>query len=76
MIDEFERPAAQRMRELVRAGRYSARLLPLVAAVYPGNVELGDLLAPAKPVGDDAYSTWCGRLANAFPVVPTPPSRA
>lgn len=75
IIDEFERPAAQRMRELVRAGRYSARLLPLMAAVYPTNAELGDLLAAAKPVGDDAYSAWCGRLASAFPVVPTPPSK-
>jgi hypothetical protein len=76
MIDEFERPAVQRMRELVRAERYSARLLPLAAAVYPDNTEFGDLLASAKPVGDDAYSAWCGRLANAFPVVPTPPSKA
>lgn len=77
IIDEFERPAAQRMRELVRAGRYSARLLPLMAAVYPNNAELGDLLAAAKPVGDDAYSAWCGRLASTFPVAPaTPPTKA
>lgn len=76
IIDEFERPAVQRMRELVRAGRYSARLLPLLAAIYPDNAELGDLLASTKPMGDNAYSAWCGRLANAFPVVPTPPSKA
>ena len=76
IIDEFERPAVQRIRELVRAGRYSARLLPLVAAIYPDNVELGDLLGSAKPIGDHAYSAWCGRLANAFPVLPTPPSKA
>jgi len=76
IIDEFERPAVQRIRELVRASRYSARLLPLMAAVYPNNAELGDLLAAAKPVGDDAYSAWCGRLTSAFPVVPAPPSKA
>jgi tetratricopeptide (TPR) repeat protein len=76
IVGEFERPAAQHMRDLVRAGRYSARLLPLMAAVYPDNAELGDLLASAKPTGDDAYATWCGRLASAFPVMPTPPSRA
>lgn len=76
IIDEFERPAVQRIGELVRAGRYSARLLPLVAAIYPANAELGDLLASTKPLGDNAYSAWCGRLANAFPVVPVPPSKA
>lgn len=76
IIDEFERPAVQRMRELVRAGRYSARLLPLVAAIYPDNAELGDLLASTRPMGDDAYSAWCSRLANVFPVVPVPPSEA
>lgn len=75
IVDEFERPAAQRMRELVHAGRYTARLLPLVAAVYPNNVDLGDLLAAGKPMGDDAYSAWLGRLRSAFPVVPTPPSK-
>jgi hypothetical protein len=75
IIDEFERPAVQRMRELVRAGRYSARLLPLLAAIYPDNAELGDLLASTNLVGDDAYSAWCGRLANVFTVTPTPPSK-
>ncbi|MBD8880131.1 hypothetical protein IHE49_06530 [Rhodanobacter sp. 7MK24] len=75
VIDEFERPAAQRMRELVRAGRYSARLLPLMAAVYPNNAELGDLLASAKSMGDDTYSAWCGRLSSSFPVVPMSPSK-
>lgn len=73
IVDEFERPAVQRMRELVRAGRYSARLLPLIAAVYPNNSELGDLLASAKPTGDESYSAWCGRLPSSFPLAPTPP---
>ena len=76
IIDEFERPAVQRMRELVRAGRYSARLLPLMVAVYPNNTELGDLLAAAKPIGEDVYSAWCGKLTSTFPVVPAPPSKA
>lgn len=75
MVDEFEKPAVQRMRELVDAGRFSARLLPLLAAVYPNNAELGDLLASAKPVGDEAYAAWCARVAAAFPVEAVPPSR-
>lgn len=74
MVDEFEKPAVQRMRELAGAGRYSARLLPLLAAVYPNNAELGDLLASAKPVGDEAYSAWCGRVAAGFPIEAVPPA--
>ena len=76
IVDEFERPAAQRMRELIRAGRYSARLLPLMAAVYPSNAELGDLLATANPTGDASYAAWCGRAASTFPIVRTPSSNA
>lgn len=73
IVDEFERPAVQRMRELVRDGRYAARLLPLLVAVYPNNAELGDLLASAKSIGDPSYSAWCGRLSSAFPLAPAPP---
>ncbi|WP_233840422.1 hypothetical protein [Dyella sp. 2HG41-7] len=75
IVDEFERPAVQRMRDLVRAGRYSARLLPLLAAVYPNNTELGDLLASAKPPEDESYSAWCGRLPSVFPLTPNSPSK-
>ncbi|MDQ8049255.1 tetratricopeptide repeat protein [Luteibacter sp.] len=75
LVDEFEKPAVQRMRELVQAGRFSTRLLPLLAAVYPNNAELGDLLASAKPTGDEAYAAWCARVAAAFPVEAVPPSR-
>lgn len=73
IVDEFERPAAQRMRELVKAGRYPARLLPLMVAVYPDNEELGELLASAAPVGDEAYGAWCGRISGAFHAVPGEP---
>lgn len=73
IVDEFERPAVQRMRELCHAGGYSARLLPLLAAVYPNNDVLGDLLSSSKPVGDSLYSAWCGRIGKAFPVTPVQP---
>lgn len=66
IVDEFEKPAVQRMRELVKAGRYPARLLPLMVAVYPDNDELGELLASAAPAGDEAYGAWCGRISGAF----------
>lgn len=66
IVDEFEKPATQRMRELVKAGRYPARLLPLMVAVYPGNEELGELLASSAPMGDEAYGAWCGRISAAF----------
>lgn len=66
IVDEFEKPAAQRMRELAKAGRYPARLLPLMVAVYPDNDELGELLASAAPVPDEAYGAWCGRIGGAF----------
>lgn len=74
IVDEFEKPAAQRMRELVKAGRYPARLLPLMVAVYPCNEELGELLASATPVEDEAYGTWCGRISGAFPMASAKPS--
>ena len=66
IVDEFERPAVQRMHELVRAGSYSARLLPLIAAVYPNNDELFEMLSSAKPVEDASYAAWCGRVGEAF----------
>jgi len=75
IVNEFERPAVQRMRELHRAGSYSARLLPLMVALYPDNDELFDMLSSAKPVEDAAYAAWCGRIAGAFPAKPVRPSR-
>lgn len=66
IVDEFERPAAQRMRELIHAGSYAARLLPLIAAVYPNNDELYEMLSAAKPIYDPAYTAWCSRIAEAF----------
>ncbi|WNL44071.1 hypothetical protein RKE25_11580 [Dyella sp. BiH032] len=74
IVDEFEKPAAQRMRELVRAGRYPARLLPLIVAVYPDNDELGELLAAAVPVSDETYGTWCARISGAFGAASAKPS--
>ena len=74
ILNEFERPAVQRMRELQRAGSYSARLLPLMVAVYPDNDELFDMLSSAKPAEDDAYAAWCGRIAGTFPARPVGPS--
>lgn len=70
IVDEFERAAAQRMRELVRAGSYSARLLPLAATIYPKNDELYELLSSVKPLEDAAYAAWCGRIAEAFRIKP------
>lgn len=68
MVDEFEKPAVQRMRELVKENRYSARLLPLVAAVFPSNDELYELLATAKAAHEPGYAAWCARIAGTFPV--------
>lgn len=73
IVDEFEEPAVQRMREMQQAGLYSTCLLPLLAAVFPANDAILDMLAVAPAMQDPAYAAWCGRVAAAFPVDPEPP---
>ena len=73
IVDEFEEPAMQRMREIRDGGLYAFRLLPLLAAVFPANDAILDMLAVASGVHDPAYASWCARVAAAFPVMPEPP---
>ena len=73
IVDEFEEPAVQRMREIRDGGLYAFRLLPLLAAVFPANDAILDMLAVASGVHDPAYASWCARVAAAFPVMPEPP---
>ncbi|KAF1005832.1 MAG: Beta-barrel assembly-enhancing protease [Luteibacter sp.] len=74
IVDEFEEPAVQRMREIRDAGLYATHLLPLLAAVFPSNDALFDMLAMAPASHEPAYAAWCARVAAAFPVVPEPPA--
>lgn len=66
IVDEFERPAAERLRSLIDAQAYAACLAPLMAAVFPASETIRDMAA-GVPVGEDArYAAWVERVRSSL----------
>ncbi|MFC4765445.1 tetratricopeptide repeat protein [Dyella koreensis] len=66
IVDEFERPAAERLRSLVDAQSYAARVAPLVTATFPASGAIRDAATSVR-VGEDAkYAAWVERVQSSF----------
>jgi tetratricopeptide (TPR) repeat protein len=63
LLPEFERVAMTRLHDLMRAQKYSARLAPLLYALY-GRFDDFEWAAAGQHLLEPGYAAWCDVLAN------------